>query len=92
MCRDRGVKALTAIGYTGLSLCGVPQWWHMLATGDAAGVSLWFLLGYVASLSALQIAFALGCMGRALVVGNAVGLVNALFSLAAYWWIAGGVM
>lgn len=82
--------ALTAVGYVGLSLCGVPQWWHMLGTGDVAGVSPWFLASYTASLAALQAAFVLGRVGRALVLGNAAGLLNALASLAAYGWVAGG--
>lgn len=83
-------KALTLAGYIGLSLCGVPQWWHMLATRDVAGVSLPFLAAYAGSLACLQVAFALGGLGRALIWGNAAGLANVVICLVAYLGISRG--
>ena len=90
MRRDRGVKALTLAGYVGLSLCGFPASAHMAATGDVAGVSLPFLAAYAGSLACLQVAFALGGLGRALVWGNAAGLVNAALCLGLYLVLTAG--
>lgn len=90
MRRDRGVKALTLAGYVGLSLCGVPQWWHMLFTGDVAGVSLVFLVGYVISLACLQAAFIAGGFGWLINLGNFAGLCNAVACLGAYLGLTAG--
>ncbi|MCA1988152.1 MAG: hypothetical protein LDL07_03265 [Desulfarculus sp.] len=87
---DRVTKVLTLVGYVGLSLCGVPQWWHMATTGDVAGVSLPFLVGYAGSLLCLQVAFALGGLGRALVLGNFAGLCNAAACLGLYLVLTAG--
>ena len=90
MRRSGAIKALTGLGYAGLAGCGVPLWWHMAATGDASGVSVWFLALYTASLALLQAGLVLGRLGRALVWGNAAGLANVLIALAVYLWIQGG--
>ena len=84
-------KWLTIAGYVCLALAGVPQWWHMLASRDVAGVSPWFLGAYTFGLACLQVAFWRGRLGPALVWGNALGLANILASLGAYWWITGGM-
>lgn len=90
MKRTRLIKWLLGLGYIGLSLCGVPQWWHMLTSRDVAGVSLPFLAAYTGSLACLQVAFALGGLGRALVWGNFAGLCNAAACLGLYLGLTAG--
>ena len=90
MSKPNTIQALTITGYACLALAGVPQWWHMLATGDVAGVSPWFLGAYAFGLTCLQLAFWRGRLGRALAWGNALGLANILASLAAYLYLTKG--
>lgn len=90
MSRNRIIKTLAVAGYLLLAVAGVPQWWHLLTTRDATGLSLPFLTFYFVGLAALQVSFWLARLGRALIWGNLAGLVNAALCLGLYLRLTAG--
>lgn len=78
---------LLRFGYGLLSGCGAFQWGITLWTGRTEGVSGTFLGLFVVGLAVLTVAFWLNREHRWIQIGNAVGLLNALAMLAAWWWV-----